>query len=211
MGLKFKVVDYKLEIDENVLLIPEFVKILKADKNRNKKRAKQLLTYIYLREDLGAANPLSSMSYDDRKKRTLTILFTGSNPKFTKIEQEMLDIASKAYVEYSATPEERLLFNLNEDIDEQNKMMTMNKQILKRNVEGLDETADSYTTKVIDYNKDYSEVLKGILENLDKLQKRKKQTVDMIKGNVGGNIRGNKGLSLSEQGNFLGMESETGK
>jgi len=211
MGLKFKVIDYKLEIDEHVVLIPEFITILKADKNRNKKRAKSLLLYIYLCEDLGANNPLSNMNYDDRKKRAKAILFPSGDPKFTNKELELIANGVRAYVEYSATPEERLLSNLNEDIEEQNKMMTMNKRLLKSNLSGLDDGEKDYSTKVINFNKDYSEVLKGILDNLDKLQKRKKQTVDMIKGNVGGEIRGNKGLSLSEQGSFLNIESNTGK
>ena len=209
--LKFKVVNYKIEIDEHVVFFPEFVAIIKNDKSRNKKRSNSILTYIYLREDLGAVNPLSGMNYDDRVKRAITIMFENSKPNFTKKEMELIDAAIKTYVEHSSTPEERLLFNLNEDIDEQNKMMTMNKQILKRNIGSLNEDDGDYTTKVIAYNIEYSAVLKGILENLDKLQKRKKQTVDMIKGNVGGQIRGNKGLSLSEQGMFEGIESKTGK
>lgn len=211
MGLRFKVIDYKLEIDEHVLLFDEFKSIVKADKHRKKKRAKQILTYLYLREDLGAMNPLSSMKYEDRKKRAEYIIFGEGGCKFNKKEQAMFDEALPIYVEMSSTPEERILFNLNEDIDQQNKMMSMNKKVLRDGLAKLDDSSNDYMLKVSVLNKEYSDVLKGILANLKSLNEEKKRVVDMIKGNVGGQIRGNKGLSLSEQGMFNNIKSKVGK
>jgi len=179
---------FNLEIDYKVIMFEPFKVIVKLDKSRNKKRARQLLTYIYLREDISINNPFSKLSYKERIASAERIIFTGANPKFTKKEQELVLLAIDTYVKYSATPEERLLSTIDEKIEENNKVLM--------------------DLKIGDKN--YSKITKDTQSNLSGFFKQKKEIMDNLKHN-NGKVRADQKTSLIESGAFLSIKSETGK
>ena len=207
MGLKFRVENYQLEVDEQVLLFKEFRDILDLDTSRNKKRSKSILIYIYLREELSSSNPLSSMSYEIRKEKSEKIIFGIKGGKFSEDELRLIDDGISAYVEYSSTPEERLLGTINDMIDDQNnQMIRLRGMMLEDKAEDGDKKED-----IIERNEKYNEILKGILNNLKLLNSQKKTIVDQLKNKLGEKIRADKSTSLIEDGVFEDIKSLTGK
>ena len=211
MGLKFSVINYELDIDEQVLFIKEFRDLLNIDDSRNKKRGKQLLLYIYLREDLSIRNPLGSTSYESRKEKSEKLIFGKKGCQFTEDEELLVNLGIAAYVEYSSTPEERLLGTVNDMIDDQNnQMINLRKMMLEDDTEEKD-TEDEKKDKIIDKNDKYNKILKGVLDNLKLLNGQKRTIIDQLKNNVGEQVRAGRNTSLIEDEVFIDIKSLTGK
>lgn len=190
--LKFKVSsDFKLDIEWKMIVFEPFNNIVKADKkDRLRKRAKQLLLYIYLREDISNENPFGKMQYEDRKTEAERTVFGKIGAmKLSKSETEMVGIAIDTYVKYSSTSEERMLSTIDEAIDKQNEVLI--------------------SLKIDDVN--FTKKSKAVSDNITTFLKQKKTLVDIIKGNVSGKVRADQSSSLIESGSFRNIKSITGK
>jgi len=198
---------FNLDIDINVLMIEEFKAIVNYDKkDRNRKRAKQLLLYVFIREELTNANPFNTMEYTERIKQAEHVAFgkNSEESKLSKKEIELVENAIHAYVKYSSTSEERLLFEIDIQIDEQNALLKTTKSTIIVKDEKTGETKEVTDAK-------YSDKLKKILDNVEKLIERKKKIRNIVKGTVEGRMRADKESSLLELGTFRNIKSKTGK
>ncbi len=188
--LKFKVNDRnELDIDWQIITFEPFLNIIKLDKkDRKKKRAKQLLLYIYLREDISNSNTIGKMEYESRIAEAERVCFDKKKGgmKLTKKERELVAEAIKTYVKYSATPKERMLSSISAKLD------MLNQRMEELNID----------------DKEFEKKLKGISDNINQLLKQEKTLMDNIKGNVSGKVRADENSSLNEMNLFANIKSE---
>lgn len=181
--LKFTVSNTnELEIDWKIIIFQPFLDIVKLDKkDRKKKRAKQLLLYIYLREDISNSNPIGKMEYESRIAEAERLCFDRKKGfDLSKKEKELVQLAIMTYVKYSSTAKERMLSNISKKFDELNKRM-----------EDLH----------ID-DKEFEKKMKAISDSITTLLKQEKTLTDSVKSNVSGKIRADQNSSLNEMNIF---------
>jgi hypothetical protein len=105
--IKFDVVDYKLSITAETLMVPEFRKLVEADHSPGKAQALKDLLYVWAMYD--EQSIYGQLPFEDKEKAVRRDAYGSSNYIIPKDRQKYLDEAIAVYTEYNETSERRLL------------------------------------------------------------------------------------------------------
>ena len=105
--IKFDVVDYKLTVTAETLMVPEFRKLVDADHSPQKSQALKDLVYVWGMYD--EASTYASLSFDEKEKAVRRDAYGSTNYLIPRDRQKYLDEAIAVYTKYNETSERRLL------------------------------------------------------------------------------------------------------
>ena len=234
--LRFNVVKGEVVLDINSLGLRAFRDIYEYDSSAKKRKAQNMLYFCYLMGDLRLSNPVRDMG-DRKEEEARGEAFGKSNYRLDSKGEKLLDLGIEAYEKHSQTSEERMLEMFDSKIDEQREIMSRLKGVevgsdgvtVKHslhnevrdilNAEGIDpdkmvkilDALDILAKDKPNLNKEYSDVLEGVLNNLKKLLSEKETLKKIVLETGSGKIRGGKERSHAENGSFIKIKSKTGK
>lgn len=105
--IKFDVVDYKLSITAETLMVPEFRKLVEADHSPGKQQAVKDLLYVWGMHD--EQSIYTQLPFADKEAAVRRDAYGSSNYQLPKDRQKWLDDAVAVYTLYNETSERRLL------------------------------------------------------------------------------------------------------
>ena len=105
--IKFDVVDYKLSLTAETLLVPEFRALVEADRSPGKAQALKDLLYVWGMYD--EQSVYTQLPYADKEAAVRRDAYGSANYIVPKDRQQGLDEAIEVYTRYNETSERRLL------------------------------------------------------------------------------------------------------
>jgi len=175
----------QLVLDWQFFLFDEFVSIWKFDKSKGKKKASNLLRFIYLLAGIDEKNPLKDEKSSKRETEAKFRAFNDSNKKFTDKELSLLAPAIDLYIKINQTPEERLLSALDNKSEDLANMLDT---AVPETVTNVDNGVTSFVTN--------SKIITDGLSKMSKIRKNREKIIASIKNEaISNKVRG--GLSLS--------------
>lgn len=105
--IKFDVVDYKLSITAETLMVPEFRALVEADRSPGKAQALKDLLYVWGMYD--EQSIYTQLPYADKEAAVRRDAYGSANYIVPKDRQKWLDEAIAVYTLYNETSERRLL------------------------------------------------------------------------------------------------------
>lgn len=199
--IKFDIVKERIVIDPQFLMCPEFVTIWESDKTKNKKKAHELLRFVFHFCDLSLDNPIKDTPANKRQEEAKYIVYSDRNHKFNDTEWELLQPAIKRYNEYNVTADERMFETINKKIDEMREFL-----------DGIvfEQVRNVSTSGVVTFTDNVTGVAK-IIKDLDGMSEAKTKLVSRIKSDTTGKkIRGGLSRSAFAQGKFKVNEKRLG-
>jgi len=168
MPIKLEFRDEKLIININFLQIEECVK-LKDYYGKNKAAADKTFLYMYYMYSLDENNSFRDLDSRTKKEQAIYRVWKKreSTPPFKKDEAELFYDAVEAYIMFSSTEEERMIFEIDRKIEQIRKTV---KETEPRIVEQVnDKTGEiKFTTNMDILNKAINSI-PTMLETKDKL------------------------------------------
>lgn len=198
MPLKLDIINDRVVITPSMKVIPELDKIITLS---NKKKVHQYLMYIFFSSSLAEENPYRDLPIDARDKESIFRAF-GDIKKYelTPEEEKLILPAKAAYIKYTETADERIVFSYNTKLDELKILLDETKPVIERN-ENEGTGAVSFVTN--------SAILTKIMSDIDVLiEKREKIKASLLNQSTSGRVKGGYASSLIEKGNFKGISKE---
>lgn len=114
--IKFQVQDFKLTITAEVLMVPEFRKLVESDKSPGKTQALKDLLYVWGMYD--EQSIYASLSYSDKEVAVRRDAYGSANYLIPRDRQQYLDAAIAVYAKYNETSERRLLLVMQKKMEQ---------------------------------------------------------------------------------------------
>lgn len=202
--IKFNIVKERIVIDPQFLMCEEFVNIWNFDKTKNKKKAHELLRFVFHFCDLSESNPIKDTPASKRQAEAKYIVYSDRDHAFTDAEWELLQPAIHRYNEYNVTADERMFETINKKIDQMREFLD---GIIFEQVRNVNPTTEAVT-----FTDNVSGVAK-IIKDLDGMSEAKMKLVSRIKSDTTGNkVRGDLKRSAHAKGKFkVNSDRLTGK
>lgn len=183
--LKFTIDKNQVVLEPTQLAIPAIKKIWDSDKSTTKKRANQLLLFVYYFYDL------DSPFYDlDEREKEQVCLKNSIGDKITDDESKMLEELISLYKKLNETSEKRFLAIFDKKIDDLRELLSDTKPEIISNENNQGVTIFTTNTKIItDLMKAFTELSENKQKIVDSLEKRSNNS----------KIRGDKQLSVLEK------------
>lgn len=199
MPLKLDIVNDKVIITPSMKVIPELDKIIMLP---DKKKSNRYLMYIYFSSSLAEENPYRDLP--ESAKETESIYRAFSDPKkkeLTKEESTIILPAKNAFIKYTETADERIVFSYSKKLDELKVLLDTTIPVIERYVnEGTG--AINFATN--------SAILTKIMSDIEVLiDKREKIKASLMNQSSSGRVKGGYSSSLIEKGNFKDISKET--
>ena len=105
--IKFDVVDYKLSITAETLMVAEFRQLVEADRSPGKEQAVKDLLYVWGMHD--EQSIYGQLPFADKETAVRRDAYGSANYIIPRDRQKYLDAAIAVYAEYNETSERRLL------------------------------------------------------------------------------------------------------
>jgi hypothetical protein len=198
--LKFTVLNEKVCIDPNILLIEEFENILEHGKKvKDEDLALRILLYIFYCCDLTEDNPMRDIDYRLKPEQAMSRAFRNKKTGFTKVESALVEAGIEAYNFFNETSAERAILAIDKKIDEARTALENNDIQIVRNED--DSGKVSFVSN--------EGILSKLAENIGKMMTLKLSISNAAKKMENtGRVRGGKGSSLLERGNLIRKASE---
>lgn len=198
MPLKLDIVNDKVVITPSMKVIPELDKIITLS---NKKKSNQYLMYIYFSSSLDEENPYRDLEIPVRETEALFRAFnTTKKVALTDEEKAIIVPAKEAYIKYTETADERIVFSYNRKLDELKELLDSNKPVIER--------FDNPQTGEVKFSTN-SDIITKIMGSIDSLiEKREKIKASLLNQNTTGRVKGGYASSLIEKGNFKDLTKE---
>lgn len=198
MPLKLDIINDKVVITPSMKVIPEIDKIITLS---NKKKVHQYLMYIFFSSSLAEENPYRDLEAKAREKEAIYRAF--NNHKKEALTSEEMDIilpAKEAYIKFTETADERIVFSYNKKLDELQELLDTNKPVIER--------YDNETTGEVKFSTN-SDIITKIMGSIDTLiEKREKIKASLLNQNTSGRVKGGYSSSLIEKGNFKDLTQQ---
>lgn len=201
--LRFTLINDKVVLDPNIILIQEFKNILDYYKAKKKPEAAfDMLLFVFYCCDLTEANFLRDTDHRLKKSQAARRVYNKDEKElnFSAEEQQLLDSAIDAYNFFNETALERATLAFDKKIDEIRSLMDE----ITPNSTSL-EDADGQIIKYVSNAGDIEKFSK-LLSDLAVYKLKSLETAKKIENT--GRVRGNKGSSLIERGAFLKKVAE---
>jgi hypothetical protein len=198
MPLKLDIINDKVVITPSLKVIPEIDKIIMLP---SKKKVNQYLMYIYLSCSLDEKNPYRDLPADAKEKEALYRAFNDfKKVSLTPEEEKIILPAKEAFIKYTETADERIVFSYNQKLDELKTLLDDNKPVIER-FENASSGEIKFSTN--------SDIITKIMGNIDILiEKREKIKASLLNQSASGRVKGGYASSLIEKGNFKGISKE---
>jgi hypothetical protein len=199
--IKFNIVKEKIIIDPQFLMCPEFVNIWDSDKSKVKKKATQLLRFVFHFCDLSVDNPIKDTPANKRQEEAKFIVYSDRTHSFSNEEWELLEPAIKRYNEYNISADERMFETINKKIDDMREFL-----------DGIvfEQVRNESTSGVITWTDNVTGVAK-IIKDLDGMSEARNKIVSRIKSDTTGKkIRGGLKRSAHAQGKLKVNQTRLG-
>ena len=165
--LKFEFRDDKIVTSWQFFLFEEFTSIWKM---RDKKKANQILHFIFLLADISDDNPLLHVKPEKREEEALFRAFGKRSKVLSDKELLLIEPALKLYTKLNMAPEEQLLKTFDEKLSEISH--TLNTTV--------PETVINEESGVVTFTSN-SKIITSSLSKLSKLRKSREKIVASIK------------------------------
>ena len=217
--IRFNIKEGEVVLDMASLGLQAFRDIYEYDTSKKKIKARNMLLFVYHMSDLRPSNPMRDLSEAEKENECRAEAFGKANYFLDEEGERLLDAGIAAYVKFSINSEERMLKTVDEKIDEQNEILSKldgivygnnGYEVSVENAEFAELSEDEQKDKKAELNKEYSDILNGVLKNLNTLYKMKGDLKKIILEGGDGKVRGNKESSLIEKGSLAKIESKHG-
>ncbi len=125
------IIDDEVIIDESMLLLSEFVDIIKHFKSKRGK-GQAALKYIYYTCDVSQQNPLVELPIEERTRDAKRRCFNSENPRHTATEKALLKAGQDCYIKYNLTRTEKFINTINLKVDQLNNLAFTTTPIIER-------------------------------------------------------------------------------
>jgi seryl-tRNA synthetase len=170
--------------NDEVILTPEFKLAKEFDnilKKVPKKRANQILLYIFLMCDRSDQNLLRDVEAVFKEEQCLSRAFNSASTKFSEDEQALIADAMTAYRIFNDTPEDRLLRSIDLKMEQLSTMLNSTTPEIQRNVSKDNSVSFSSNLKIItDAIKEISNLMatkEKVTANIMKLKLNKREKI----------------------------------
>jgi len=192
-------------------MISEFTDILDYTKEKDDEDlGMRMLLYVFYCCDLTDNNPLRDVDYRLKEEQALSRAFPGRKKKFLKKEKEFLDAAIDAYNFFNETALERATLAYDKKIDEIRTLLENTKPEVHAVFEdhlcescvmqGGEELSE---VRVVDKYVSNDKIIANFAKQLTEMAVNKLKALETAKKIENtGRVRGDKGSSLIERGNF---------